>query len=180
MANSSADFRPDHENAVYIGAGASLKGEISVPDTIVVDGEIEGQVTARIVVVGHTGVIRGNIVATEADVSGWISDHIDIKQLLVVRATGRVEGRVTYGEIELEKGAVVTGDLSAAEDYRAAARTAPAGKGAEAPALLVASASVEESRGARNGAAKSPLYIASDAKAERRNILRAPIRRTAS
>jgi cytoskeletal protein CcmA (bactofilin family) len=180
MANN-ADFRPEQENAVYIGAGAALKGEISVPDTIVVDGEIEGQVTARVVVVGHTGVIRGNIVATEADVSGWISDHIDIKQLLVVRETGRVEGRVTYGEIELEKGAIVTGELSAAEDYRAGARTAPAAKGAEATALLLAADVDDEGgRGARNGAAKSSLYLASDAKAERRNLLRAPIRRTAS
>ncbi len=177
MANSGADFRPDQENAVYIGAGATLKGEISVPDTIVVDGEIEGQVTARIVVVGHTGVIRGNITASEADVSGWISDHIDIKQLLVVRSTGRVEGKVTYGDIELEKGAVVTGDLAAAEDYRAAARAASSAKGFEAPALTVASGASE---GVRNGAAKSPLYLASDTKAERRNMLRAPIRRTAS
>ena len=124
MATNATDFRPDEENVAYIGAGVTLKGEITAPDVIIVDGTIEGDVSARVIQVGQGGVIRGNVSATEADVSGWISDHIEVKQLLVVRSTGRVEGKVMYGEIELEKGAVITGDLSAVEDYRAAASPA--------------------------------------------------------
>ena len=87
--NTSQSFRPDQENVAYVGAGVTLKGEISVPDLIVVDGTIEGDITARVVCVGQTGVIRGNISATEADISGSITDHVEIKQLLIVRATGQ-------------------------------------------------------------------------------------------
>ncbi len=172
MATSmQTGFRPDQENVAYVGAGVTLKGEISVPDLIVVDGTIEGDITARVVCVGQTGVIRGNISATEADISGWISDHIEIKQLLVVRSTGRVEGKVMYGEIELEKGAVVTGDLSATDDYRAVSKT-PTQKSAApestAPAAKTTSSSLERindaARTAKAGGIKhANLYLAADA-----------------
>lgn len=187
--NATTGFRPDQENAVYIGAGVTLKGEISVPDLIVVDGAVEGDVTARVVCVGRTGVIRGNIAATEADISGWITDQIDIEQLLIVRSTGRVEGRVIYGEIELEKGAVVSGDLSAAGDYRTVARPVAQGKPAPAeqrhvevalPAPAVKSGNSldrlsEAVRAARSGAAKPSVYLATENESPRRNILLAPM-----
>ncbi len=182
VMNTASSFRPDQENVVYIGAGVTLKGEISVPDLIVVDGTVEGDVTARVVCVGQTGVIRGNIAATEADISGWITDHIEIKQLLIVRATGRVEGRVMYGEIELEKGAVVTGDLSATDDYRAVAKPGAQAKSAAAepaPSHAAKSGSLDRLndavRAAKNGAGKNPLYLAADSEPTKRNILRAPL-----
>ena len=189
--NATSGFRPDQVNVVYIGAGVTLKGEISVPDLIVVDGTVEGDVTARVVCVGQTGVIRGNIAATEADISGWITDHIEIKQLLIVRSTGRVEGRVMYGEIELEKGAVVTGDLSATDDYRAVAKPTAQVKGngavraeaaapapTPAPAAKAATSSIDRLndavRAAKNGSGKQ-LYLAAEAAPSKRNVLRSPL-----
>ncbi|KAF2992574.1 polymer-forming cytoskeletal protein [Methylocystis sp. MJC1] len=183
-ANAIAGFRPEQENVVYIGAGVTVKGEFSVPDLLVVDGVVEGDVTARGVVVGQSGVIRGHVAAEEADVSGSISDHVEISELLTVRSTGRVEGRVIYREMELEKGAVVTGDLSAMNEERAVARPTPAAKivpQARAEPVAVApvgktSASLERlseaARAARKSAAKS---VASEIAAERRNVLRAPM-----
>ncbi|MCX7899373.1 MAG: polymer-forming cytoskeletal protein [Methylocystis sp.] len=178
--NASSGFRPDQENVGYIGAGVTLKGEVSVPDLIVVDGTLEGNITARVVCVGQTGVIRGNISATEADISGWISDHIDIKQLLVVRSTGRVEGKVMYGEIELEKGAVVTGELSATDDYRAITK-APQQKSAHdgpPPAPMSptkpATSSLDRISDAvraktAGGGLKANLYLAADADGPKRS-----------
>jgi len=175
MAKNAMDFRPEEENVAYIGAGVTLKGEISASDLIIVDGAIEGDVSARVIQVGQGGVIRGNVSATEADISGWISDHIEIKQLLVVRASGRVEGKVTYGEIELEKGAVIAGDLTALEDYRAA-KPAPAAKaGAErAERVEIAGAlpkpsSIDRINEAVRSAkgVKGALYLAADGEGKR-------------
>jgi cytoskeletal protein CcmA (bactofilin family) len=182
--NTASGFRPDQENVAYIGAGVTIKGEISVPDLIVIDGTIEGNVTARVVCVGQSGIIRGNISATEADISGSVSDHVEARQLLLVRATGRVEGRVMYGEIELEKGAVVTGDLSATDDYRAVPKVA-GGKGERAepealppPSRISGGAGerlADAVRSGKNGAAKAPIYIAGEAEPPRRTLLRPPI-----
>jgi cytoskeletal protein CcmA (bactofilin family) len=176
MAKSAMDFRPEEENVAYIGAGVTLKGEISASDLVIVDGAIEGDVSARVIKVGQGGVIRGNVSATEADVSGWISDHIEIKQLLVVRASGRVEGKITYGEIELEKGAVIAGELTALEDYRAAkpAVTKAGGERAEvaAPPPKPSISSIDRINEAVRSAAaakaaKGPLYLAADGDGKR-------------
>lgn len=183
--NSSAGVKPDQEDVVYIGPGVTLKGEFSISERLVVDGVIEGDVTAQAVIVGRTGAIRGKVTAAQADISGVVGDHIDIEDLLVVRSTGRVEGRVLYGEIELEKGAVLMGDLSANGDRRAAAKPAaqkqpavqePAGAVAPAPAAKAGS-SIERLndavRAARSGAGK-PVF-ATEKETLRRNILRAPL-----
>lgn len=184
MAKNAMDFRPEEENVAYIGAGVTLKGEISASDLIVVDGAIEGDVSARVIQVGQGGVIRGKVSATEADVSGWISDHIEVKQLLVVRASGRVEGKITYGEIELEKGAVIAGELTALEDYRAA-KPAPKAGGERAEAAAAppkpSSSSIERINEAVRSAAaakaakvakvalaaKGPLYLAAEGDGKR-------------
>ncbi len=187
-ADATAGFRPDQENAVYVGAGVTVKGEISAPELIVVDGLVEGEVAARVVVVGHSGVIRGHISAAEADVSGLITDHIEISELLTVRSTGRVEGRVIYREIELEKGAVVTGDLSSTEiEERVAAK--PAAKKAPqerqerqerievpvAPTGKTSAALERLNEGARAATKNAAKSASAEAEAERRNVLRAPM-----
>ena len=190
--NSTAGFKPDQENGAYIGAGVVVKGEISVADLLVVDGTVEGDVIARAVSVGQTGAIRGKITATEADISGLINDHIEIEQLLIVRSTGRVEGRVTYGEIELEKGAVVTGDLSSSGDYRSAARPSVEKQQvaqariepvAKAPAAKLPAGKAGNSidrlneavRAAKSGGAKPSVFLGAENEPQRRNILRKPL-----
>ncbi|MGD9543780.1 MAG: polymer-forming cytoskeletal protein [Methylocystis sp.] len=184
MAKNAMVFRPEEENVAYIGAGVTLKGEISASDLIIVDGAIEGDVSARVIQVGQAGVIRGSVTATEADVSGWISDHVEIKELLVVRATGRVEGKVTYGEIELEKGAVIVGDLTALEEDGAAKPASAAKASAERVEVLGAlpkPSSIERIneavRSAKGG--KGGLYLAADGE-EKRVTTRALIGRKSS
>lgn len=116
-----ADHSPDNDsrtiepNTLYIGQGVSVKGDISVPHIVVVDGAVEGSVTARAIWVGPSGTIKGKIVATEAEIHGTISEKIEVKQLLLVHATGRVSGDVSYGELMLEKGAIISGTISSIE-----------------------------------------------------------------
>jgi cytoskeletal protein CcmA (bactofilin family) len=203
MANSeTSGFRPDQENVVYVGAGVTLKGQLSVPDVVVVDGLVEGDIKARAVLVGKTGVIRGTIAATEADIGGQVVSHVEIDHLLVVRSTGRVEGRVVYGEIELEKGAVLMGDLAVKTGQRAATKPLALAREVaverqDAPTVAVApkgNASIDRlneavraakgvaagdeasSAGAASSApAAAPAMVAPDAAARRRNVLRLPL-----
>src|SRR3990172_5632796 len=106
---SNDNFRLAEPNVAYIGEGVTIKGEINVPDVIVVEGTVEGDVTARSIRIGTTGCIRGNVVASEADVHGSLSENAEVKQFLLVRATGRIEGNVTCGDVQVEKGAVLAG-----------------------------------------------------------------------
>ncbi len=108
-------FRPDQENSVYIGQGAELTGELRAQDIIVVDGAFDGEISCNHLVVGQTGVVKGKIVVSSAEVAGQVSAEITAKQLMTVRATGRVEGSWDCGALEVARGAVLNGSANVAE-----------------------------------------------------------------
>lgn len=114
---STEHAMPD-ANRLYIGEGVTIKGEISVPDTLVVCGVVEGDVSVGNLVVGQTGAIKGRItVAENAEISGKVFEKLNVKCLLILRSTGRVDGNISYGLLQIEQGASIAGGLSST-DYR--------------------------------------------------------------
>jgi cytoskeletal protein CcmA (bactofilin family) len=101
-----------------------------VPDAIVVDGVVEGDVTAQSIRIGPAGAIKGNVISTDVDVSGTLAEKADIKEFLLVRASGRVEGHVNCGDVQVERGAVLAGGIfsvySATADVRPVNDNVPA------------------------------------------------------
>lgn len=105
------ELRLAEPNVAYIGKGVTIKGQINAPDVIVVDGTVEGDVTARSIRVGVSGVIKGNVTSEDADVHGSLSEKVEVREFLLVRATGRIEGNVSCGDVQVEKGAVLAGGV---------------------------------------------------------------------
>jgi cytoskeletal protein CcmA (bactofilin family) len=115
---SAAEQATPEANRLYIGEGVTIKGEISVPDTLVVCGSVEGDVSVGNLIVGETGAIKGRItVAENAEISGKVFEKLDVKCLLILRSSGRVDGNVSYGLLQIEQGASIAGGLSST-DYR--------------------------------------------------------------
>ncbi len=105
-------------NKLHIGEGVIVQGEVSVPDTIVVDGVLEGEVKTHRLVVGASGIVRGKVmVSGNADIFGRAVDHLEVKNLLIVRSSGNIEGSVSYGELLIERGGAIAGGISSA-DYK--------------------------------------------------------------
>jgi cytoskeletal protein CcmA (bactofilin family) len=155
MAEHSQHSVPTIEpNTLYVGQGVCVKGDISVPGIVVVDGAIEGHVDARALWVSPSGSIKGTIVATEAEIHGTVSETIEVKQLLVVHATGRLLGDVRYGELQLEKGGTISGTLSCVSGQKEAAVEPLLGK-SERPKVvhrIEPSRPLNGANGATNGA----------------------------
>lgn len=115
---SAAEQTIPEPNRLFIGEGVTIKGEISVPDTLVVCGSVEGDVSVGNLIVGETGAIKGRItVAENAEIYGKVFEKLDVKCLLILRAGGRVDGNVSYGLLQIEQGASIAGGLSST-DYR--------------------------------------------------------------
>jgi cytoskeletal protein CcmA (bactofilin family) len=128
------DAIPD-ANRLYIGEGVSIKGDVAVPDTLMVYGVIEGDVSAGTLWVGETGIIRGKVtVAENAEVSGKVSEKLDVKCLLVLRSTGRIDAKVSCGMLQIEQGASITGGITSTE-YRPALAKSEARSDARSEAL---------------------------------------------
>jgi len=100
--------------SVVIGDGVIIKGVFFVPAKAVINGIIEGDLTAEEVLIGTTGKITGRISAKVIDVRGQIHNTIVSEKNLIIRSTGKISGKIHYVEIEIEKGGEVEGTLTQA------------------------------------------------------------------
>jgi cytoskeletal protein CcmA (bactofilin family) len=121
----ATEFMPESsKQLLYVGEGVTIKGDITVADTLIVCGLVDGNVSTGNLIVGETGVIKGRIVvAQNAEISGRVLNKLDVKSLMFLRATGRVDGSVSYGILQIEQGATIAGGISSA-DHRYEQKTA--------------------------------------------------------
>lgn len=114
--SKALDSKPE-ASKLHVGEGVVIKGATIVSDTIVVDGVLEGDISTGNLLVTATGVVRGRIsVARNAEIFGKVLERIDVRGLLVLRASGRIEGDVSCGILTMEQGASMTGGISSAND----------------------------------------------------------------
>jgi cytoskeletal protein CcmA (bactofilin family) len=105
----NSDTKP---NSVFIGEGVSFKGSISAPEQAIIEGQFEGDLSVSNLLIGQTGRVTGTIKADRVDVKGELNKDISSRQLLIVRSTGKVNGTLEYGEIEIERGGQVRGNMT--------------------------------------------------------------------
>jgi cytoskeletal protein CcmA (bactofilin family) len=99
------------DKSIFIGHGVVFKGSIDAPNQAIVSGSVEGDLVAKEVLIGASGVVTGSTVAEFIDVKGELNDVIESKDVLIVRASGKVVGDVTYGELEIERGGQIKGAM---------------------------------------------------------------------
>jgi len=112
--------------SVVIGDGVVVKGAFTVPAKAVINGVIEGDLTAEEVLIGPTGRITGRVSAKIIDVRGQLHNTIVSERSLIVRSTGKIVGKIHYSEIEIEKGGEIEGALSQGAEPPAMAASSPA------------------------------------------------------
>jgi len=106
----------DTSKRLIVGEGIQLKGEITACERLIVEGQVEVTMkSTRVLEIKPSGRFVGSCEVEDAEVSGIYDGGLTVRGRLVVRAGGRVTGDISYGEIEIEKGAQVTGALSVRE-----------------------------------------------------------------
>ncbi|MEK9672055.1 MAG: polymer-forming cytoskeletal protein [Rhodospirillaceae bacterium] len=97
---------------LIVGRDISLTGEITSCDRLVVEGQVEVTLpSARLIEVSPTGVFKGNADVEEADISGRFEGELTVRGRLVVRAGGRITGKIRYSRIVIEQGGEISGDM---------------------------------------------------------------------
>jgi cytoskeletal protein CcmA (bactofilin family) len=80
----------------------------------VINGIVEGDLTAEEVLIGTTGKITGRVSAKVIDVRGQLHNTVISEKSLIIRSTGKITGKIHYVEIEIEKGGEIEGTLTQA------------------------------------------------------------------
>ena len=107
-----------------VGAGVTIKGTFNVPERAVINGSVEGEITARELMVGTSGKVTGKVTAEIVDVHGEINDTLTASKALILRSSGRAKGAIQYAELEIEKGAQLRGTLTVISDEQGLVKVA--------------------------------------------------------
>lgn len=106
----------DQNGCLFVGQGVSITGKVALTAKLTIDGQIDGEITAKEVQVGETGKITGKLAVAVADVRGELVDSISVSEMLILRSTAKVRGTITYNALQIEQGAVIEGTLTRAGD----------------------------------------------------------------
>ncbi len=97
-------------NHLIVGRGISLKGDITVCNALLVEGNVAGTLeNARQFKIAGSGSFEGTATADEAQIFGLFRGTLVANHILVVKPTGRIEGTVHYRTIEIELGGIIDG-----------------------------------------------------------------------
>ncbi|MEZ5852833.1 MAG: polymer-forming cytoskeletal protein [Hyphomicrobiaceae bacterium] len=96
---------------MVVAPDMAIKGTIHNCQSIEVQGYLEGEITAKSVVVTEGGRVFGRIKAEDAEIDGQLQGDAFIKNILRIGATGDVSGNVRYGQLTMELGARLSADV---------------------------------------------------------------------
>src|SRR5258707_2401315 len=121
---------------LIVGPDIKLKGaEITDCDTLVVEGRVEASMDSRAIQIAEHGVFVGKAGIDVAEIRGRFEGELTARKQLVIRATGRVSGKVRYGKVAIEEGGEISGDIAALPETKGSGVPRAAGRShAAAPA----------------------------------------------
>ena len=99
------------KSSLIIGEGATIKGEIKEENEITIQGNVDGDIQCKDLIVGKTGSIKGKIKADTLTVEGSIEGEINIKDLLKLMSSSYVSGKICYGSVQINEGGKLIGEM---------------------------------------------------------------------
>jgi cytoskeletal protein CcmA (bactofilin family) len=111
-------------SASLIGAGTSMKGDITSSGDMRIDGSLVGNINCSAkVIIGANGVVQGDISGQQADILGKVSGTIKVKDLLQLKGGSEVNGNLSAAKLQIEPSATFNGEC-----HMVAGSSAPVGK----------------------------------------------------
>ncbi|MFH6961021.1 polymer-forming cytoskeletal protein [Flavobacterium plurextorum] len=89
--------------------GTSIIGDIVSKADFRLDGELIGNFKSEgKLVIGASGVVKGEIICNNADIEGEFRGKIKVLEILNIKASAQIHGEVAVGKLSIEPGAEFT------------------------------------------------------------------------
>lgn len=96
----------------YVGKTMVIKGKIRATEEIVVEGKIDGNTSVKHrVIVGKSGVIKGDIEASEVIISGKVDGNVRASSKVEIVPEGILNGNIVSQRVVLAEGAIFKGNI---------------------------------------------------------------------
>jgi cytoskeletal protein CcmA (bactofilin family) len=118
---------PAGTSTSLIGAGTSMKGDITSNGDLRIDGQLTGNIHCSAkVVIGANGVVNGDINGQQADIMGKVTGTISVKDLLQLKGGSQLNGNIQASKLQIEPTANFNGECHMAVGTSVAANAVKA------------------------------------------------------
>jgi cytoskeletal protein CcmA (bactofilin family) len=120
MFNKENKLEKFKDAETVIGGSVKMKGNFQGQGNIIVEGALEGSLkTEANLFVGDKSKVVANIESKDAIINGEVRGNVKARNYLAIGGTAKIFGDVQYGEISIEKGASINGQLlMISDDHR--------------------------------------------------------------
>jgi len=99
---------------LIVGREITLSGEITACDKLMIEGSVEANLNnCRDVDIAEGGLFKGSASIEEAEIRGRFEGNLVVRKRLLIKSSGRVSGTIRYGQLEVECGGQISGDIQA-------------------------------------------------------------------
>lgn len=98
-----------------LDSGLQVVGKMDSDGEIQIDGQFEGNVRCKLLVIGRQGVVKGEIIADEVTVVGQVNGDICGRKVELL-STAEVEGDIRHESLVVQSGAFLNGNCRHSEN----------------------------------------------------------------
>lgn len=110
--SSIASAPKSSKRVLTVGPDIQMKGEITTCDRVVIEGAVDATLSdVHTVELAQSGSLKGTAEVEDAEISGSFEGDLIVRGRLIIYSTGVIRGNVTYGEIEIERGGQISGNI---------------------------------------------------------------------
>ena len=99
-------------STLMIGEGVTISGNIKAKKEVSIQGVVEGDIECNSINVNQSGKIVGNVKAEKMRVEGYIEGEVQVNDILTVKSTGNINGKINYGAIQIDEGGKILGTIN--------------------------------------------------------------------
>ncbi len=108
---------------MMIGAESSLRGELQSKGTVRIDGTFDGTIQADWVILGESGLIRGDILSRGTIVGGKLEGSVRCSETVQITPKGQVHGDIYTPKLSVAEGGIFDGSSHMVEAAQAGLST---------------------------------------------------------
>ena len=84
----------------------TITGTVSSSGNLVVNGNVDGEISCESLEIGPTGFVSGTVKAGQCHLAGKLEGKLSARNVSIT-STGNLNGRLSYGNLEVESGASI-------------------------------------------------------------------------
>jgi cytoskeletal protein CcmA (bactofilin family) len=124
------DNNPNAASA-FLGPGSKITGTVKLDSTGRIEGEVEGEIHARDLVIGESAIVKAQVHGATVVVHGTVTGDIRATSRLEIRKPAKVKGNISSAVLVIEEGASFEGKCAMGDAAKLPSE--PASKAAEKP-----------------------------------------------